>query len=129
LHVRVSSPITAVPNLNPYCLFGQSVAPATVNDGKDSARVEECFAWEQLEDNGGSSGGALWTFVLPGGLIFVNATWAVWPTDSLFVATAGSGEITGGTGIYADAHGRATLSGRWNVVTDYYRLVWTVHLI
>jgi hypothetical protein len=131
LHVRLTSLPTAIPNTNPYCIFGQFASPATVNDGAGDARVEECLAWTQFEDNGGTTNFSNFTFALPGGLIFVTyATYSVWPTDRGFYAVTGSGQITGGTGTYADAHGTASVGGRFtlNSANNSYRVVWTLHL-
>jgi hypothetical protein len=50
------------------------------------------------------------------------------PTPSFVVL--GGGQITGGTGIYAGAHGTAEVRGGFNSfgsATDY-RVVWTLHL-
>lgn len=130
IHVRISSPAAAIPNPNPFCLFGQFAGPATANDGAATDRVEQCWADEILQDDGSLLVLGNWTFALDGGLIFVtNVVYIVSAPNPTF-AVFGGGQITGGTGIYAGAHGTGEVKGSFSSfgsATDY-RIVWTLHL-
>jgi hypothetical protein len=130
IHVRISSPPAQIPNVNPFCFSGQFSSPATANDGTLVGRVEQCWAQEIFQDDGSVLVLGNWTFALPGGLIFVtNALYIISAPSPGFVVLGG-GQITGGTGIYAGAHGSADVRGGFSSFSSAtgYRVVWSLHL-
>jgi hypothetical protein len=130
IHVRISSPPEQIANSNPFCLFGQFAGPATAADGALAGRVERCWAQEIPQDDGSLLVLGNWTFALPDGLIFVtNAVYIISGPDPTFVVLGG-GQITGGTGIYADVQGSADVRGGFSSFGSAtgYRVVWSLHL-